>query len=96
VGPDPVGHSGTVSCEWEGARQTSSMAHPVLEDLLKLPPAERAELAMALWDSLGDSPELFPLTDAQRTELDQRMAEHGADPSTAVPWEDVLRQLRQE
>ena len=78
-----------------GPRQTFSMAHPHLDDLLKLPPAERAELAMALWDSLGDSPELFPLTEEQKAELDRRMAEHDADPTTAVPWEDVLRELRQ-
>lgn len=71
------------------------MAPNVLDDLLKLPPAERAELAMALWDSLEDSPEVFPLTEAQKAELDRRMAEHDADPSSAVPWEDVLRRLRQ-
>ena len=71
------------------------MVQDTLENLLKLPPAERAELAMALWDSLDDSPEMFPLTEAQKAELDRRMAEHEADPSSAVPWEDVLRQLRQ-
>lgn len=66
-----------------------------LDELLKLPPAERAELAVALWDSLDDATEVLPLTDEQRAELDRRVAAHDADPTTAVPWEVVRRQLRQ-
>jgi len=78
------------------ATQTTFMANPKLEELLKLPPAERIELAMALWDSVEDSPEidaLFPLTDAQRAELDRRLAEHERNPSSGVPWDEVQRRL---
>ena len=73
------------------------MAKVNIDDLLKLPVAERVELAMALWESIENSPEaeaLFPLTDAQRAELDRRLAEHERDPSTAIPWEEVQRRLR--
>ena len=73
------------------------MPNPKLEELLKLPPAERLELAMALWDSVEDSSdidELFPLTDAQRAELDRRLAEHERNPSSGIPWEEVQRRLR--
>ena len=65
-----------------------------LDDLLKLPAAERAELAIALWDSLGEAADALPLTEEQKAELDRRVADHDADPSTAVPWEEVRRRLR--
>ncbi|MGH2608974.1 MAG: addiction module protein [Tepidiformaceae bacterium] len=73
------------------------MANPKLEELLKLPPDERIDLAMALWDSVENSPEidaLFPLTDAQRAELERRLAEHERNPSSGIPWEEVQRRLR--
>lgn len=70
------------------------MASP-LSDLLKLPAGDRADLAMALWDSLTDlerDAEL-ELTDAQGDELDRRWAEHVANPESAVPWADVRAKL---
>lgn len=67
-----------------------------LDELLKLPVPERIELAMALWDSIAE-PELqdqLPLTEAQKVELDRRLAEHDRDPSRGIPWEEVQRRLR--
>jgi putative addiction module component (TIGR02574 family) len=45
-----------------------------LTELLKLPGDDRAELAIALWDSLADAERdaVFELTDEQRRELDRR------------------------
>ena len=67
-----------------------------LRELLSLPARERAELAMALWDSLSDTQRQadLPLTDEQSAELDRRWAQHLANPDTAVRWDDVLRRLR--
>ncbi|TXL73618.1 addiction module protein [Vineibacter terrae] len=65
-------------------------------ELLKLPADERAELAIALWESLTDvdrNAEL-EIEPEDRTELDRRWAEHLADPGSAVPWHDVRRKLR--
>jgi putative addiction module component (TIGR02574 family) len=73
------------------------MAKIDLDELLKLPAAERLELAMALWDSIEQSPEadsLLPLTDAQRAGLDRRLAEHEHTPGSGIPWEAVKRRLR--
>lgn len=50
---------------------------------------ERLALVEELWDSIADSSADLPLTDAQRTELDHRLAEHEARPDDVVPWEDV-------
>lgn len=66
-----------------------------LSELLKLPAGDRAELAMALWDSLTDierEAEL-ELTDGQRAELDRRWAEHLANPESAILWSSVRAKL---
>ncbi len=66
-----------------------------LSELLKLPAADRAELAMALWDSLTDAQRdaELELTEGQRAELDRRWAEHVANPESAIPWSDVRAKL---
>jgi putative addiction module component (TIGR02574 family) len=71
------------------------MEGSALSQLLKLPAGDRAELAMALWESLSDAERhaALALSDEQAAELDRRWAEHLADPQTAVPWSDVRRKL---
>jgi putative addiction module component (TIGR02574 family) len=71
------------------------MAPEVMDALLKLPEDERVDLAMALWASLENSSRAaaFDLTPAESAELDRRLQEHLADPSTAVPWEEVRKKL---
>jgi putative addiction module component (TIGR02574 family) len=72
------------------------MPPSTLSELLKLPPDERAELAMGLWDSLTDAERgaEMALTPEQQDELDRRWTEHLKDPGLAIPWEDVRRKLR--
>jgi putative addiction module component (TIGR02574 family) len=67
-----------------------------LAQLLKLPAGERAELAIALWESLSDEERHaeLELDAAQRAELDRRWANHLAEPGSAIPWDDVKRNLR--
>ncbi len=57
-----------------------------LSQLLKLPASDRAELAMALWESLADAERdgELSLTDEQRAELDRRWAEHLKNPGSAA------------
>ena len=71
------------------------MESSTLSQLLKLPADDRAELAMALWESLSDAEREaeFALTDAQAAELDRRWAEHLVNPESAVPWSEVRRKL---
>lgn len=66
-----------------------------LSDLLKLPAGDRADLAMALWESLtdGEREAEFELTDEQRAELDRRWAEHLANPGSGVRWSDIRAKL---
>ena len=71
------------------------MASISLDELLKLPAAERVEIALALWDSLedGELDALVPLTEDQKAELDRRLAEHERNPGSAIPWDQVRRDL---
>ena len=69
------------------------MAKVPIQDLLKLSVAERIQLVEDLWDSVAADPEGVPLTEAQKKELRARLAEHKADPQSAIPWEEVRRRL---
>ena len=71
------------------------MESTTLSQLLKLPAGDRAELAMALWESLSDQEreEELVFTDEQAAELDRRWAEHLANRDSAVPWSEVRRKL---
>ena len=52
----------------------------------RLSVAERLLLVEELWDSIAAA---TPLTDAQRAELDRRLADHEANPDDVVSWEEV-------
>jgi putative addiction module component (TIGR02574 family) len=65
-----------------------------LEELFKLSPAERIQLAEDLWDSVAADPESIPpLSEAQIAEIESRLAEHARDPSNSVSWEEVRKRL---
>lgn len=68
---------------------------PSLSDLLKLPAGERAELAMALWESLSDAgrDRELELTPEQAAELDRRWLDHVQRPQSSIPWDEVRRKL---
>ena len=53
----------------------------------RLPVEERLALVEDIWDSIAADSAALPLTDAQRAELDRRLAEHEANPDDVVPWE---------
>ena len=56
--------------------------------------AERILLAEALWDSVHDSVEKTPFTEAQKQELDRRVALDEAGLMPSAPWEEVRKRLK--
>ncbi|MGH6870336.1 MAG: addiction module protein [Rhizomicrobium sp.] len=65
-----------------------------IRELLKLSVEERLKLVKVLWDSLPEDARNFPsISDELYAELERRMAEHEADPSTALDWKDVRNEL---
>ena len=63
-------------------------------DIAALTPEERLSLLEQLWDSLTATPEVIPLTDAQRDELDRRLDDLEVDCPVGIPWDDVLSRIR--
>jgi putative addiction module component (TIGR02574 family) len=61
------------------------------EEIGRLSTDEKFELLDVLWASL--EAEAPPITDAQREELDQRVARYEMDPSNVVSWEQVKASL---
>jgi putative addiction module component (TIGR02574 family) len=57
--------------------------------IARLSVEERLVLVEDLRDSIAQESAATPLTDAQRAELDRRLAEHEADPDDVVPWREV-------
>ena len=68
------------------------MTRAILNELLKLSPAERIELALDLWDSV-ESEEPTPLTTEQMQEMERRYADHLLHPEKASTWEEVKARL---
>jgi putative addiction module component (TIGR02574 family) len=61
----------------------------------RLSPEEKLALVQEIWDSLAEEVEHFPITEAQRQELERRVAAYEAAPEDVIPWEEVkARALR--
>jgi putative addiction module component (TIGR02574 family) len=50
---------------------------------------DRIALAQALWDSVAQEAVEAPLPEAQRKELERRLADSIARPDAVTPWEEV-------
>jgi putative addiction module component (TIGR02574 family) len=50
---------------------------------------DRTALAAAIWDSIPAEPHPPLLTEAQRLELERRLADHAANPKDVVPWKQI-------
>lgn len=54
---------------------------------------DRLRLVEAIWDGIEAEEPAPELTEAQKRELDGRMAEHEANPGSAIPWDEVKARL---
>jgi putative addiction module component (TIGR02574 family) len=60
----------------------------------EMSPEERLRLIEELWDSLNETPETVPLTNARREELDRRLDDLERSGPEGIPWDQVLQQIR--
>lgn len=61
------------------------------DEISRLSPAERLALIGQLWDSLAD--EDVPVTQAQRDELERRLATLDHDRAHSVTWDSLKAEL---
>jgi putative addiction module component (TIGR02574 family) len=69
-------------------------AETLLEQVLQLPPAERAKMAEELLSSLDDENEDVRV--AWAAEIMRRAADADADPGDEDDWRDALDEIRRE
>ena len=55
---------------------------------------ERLALVEEIWATICADASVFPLTEAQRSELDRRVADDDAFPDDVVPWDEVKASVR--
>lgn len=66
----------------------------IRKEIRSLTVANRLQLLEEIWDSLVETPEAIPVTDAQRKELARRRRAHARNPSAAKSWAQIRARLR--
>jgi putative addiction module component (TIGR02574 family) len=69
--------------------------HIELEELRKLPLAEKLRIVEELWDDIGASDEPFPLQEWHKQEAKGRAAELEATPEIALTREELWKRVDQ-
>lgn len=62
-------------------------------DYRKLSIAERLQLVEDIWDSIAEDTGALPVPPEVLAEAERRLAEHRANPASAVAWKDVKAEL---
>ena len=70
------------------------MSDAEVAQILKLPVEERLRLVELIWESISAEPSSVSLSDAHRTVIDERLAEHDRDPDDVVTRDQVLAEAR--
>jgi putative addiction module component (TIGR02574 family) len=85
---------------WSEGKLTGVIALAILygmsdltPELARLSPRQRLDLIEALWQSLDDKD--VPVTEAQRAELDRRIAGFEGDRDQGISWDQLSSELRQ-
>ena len=63
-------------------------------DLKSLTVDERLDLLEQIWESLAAHPEIVPLTDAQRAELDRRLDDLNREGPVGLSWDEMLTHVQ--
>jgi putative addiction module component (TIGR02574 family) len=66
-----------------------AMQSELAEDAKKLSIPDRILLVEEIWDTIAEENEAFELTEAQRQELDRRLASARANPGQGRTWDEI-------
>ena len=72
------------------------MTRAEVDKLLQLPASDRFELAQVLWGSVEDEWATLPLTDRERSLLDESLEAYYRDPDAGTPWPEAKAELLRE
>lgn len=65
-----------------------------LKQIIALNVEDRILLVQAIWDSIAAEQAYPELTDAQKQELDRRIADTEANPDNVTTWEEIKASIR--
>ena len=65
----------------------------LLDDIKQLDIAERIQLVEDLWDSVATRSSNFPITEAQKAELDRRLAKRASEKPQGVSLDQIVQKL---
>ncbi len=65
-----------------------------LADVQKLSVSERIQLVEDIWDTIATTPEQIPVPQAQRNELDRRLAAYHKQPSMIISRQELQDDLK--
>lgn len=65
-----------------------------IDEILQLPVEERLRLVQLIWESVAAAPAAFPLGDAQRRVIEQRLSDYERNPDEVVSRDTVLAEAR--
>ena len=69
------------------------MNSSIVAETLKYDVSERIVIVEDIWDSIANVPAALPVTEAQKQELDKRLAAYHANPNAGSPWEAVKQRI---
>ena len=64
-----------------------------LQEIRRLSVEEKLDLMDLLWEELAARPELLPVDDETRAELERRLAEYQANPQEGMTLEEIRAKL---
>lgn len=65
----------------------------LIEEILELSVPERLRIIGEVWDSLAESANSAPLSQAERDELDRRLADYYENPAEGIEWSELKEKL---
>lgn len=65
----------------------------MLDQIKQLSYPEKLQLVEDVWDDIAQEAAVQPITEALKTELRRRLAEHREHPETSIPWEEAMAAL---
>jgi len=88
-------HVGRIRASQEREVPTVSVAR-IKSDFRNLTRDDKIQLVQELWDEIADRDAAFVLTAEQEAELDARYQRYLADPSIAIPLNEVMARFERE
>ena len=64
-----------------------------VSEIFQLSVNERIQLVEDLWDSIAVDSAAVPLTEAQKQELDRRLARYRQNPTEGTTWDELRKRL---